>query len=127
MSDDPLLNMALVRVERHSNLPLEYINRGNETYPPSPLANPFFYGRTARDWPNFKFYRAWLWAKITERDPLIYPELLRLLEIARNSILIMGCHCATQIHLTPRPIEQYTCHGEVIGAALNWLINSGDK
>lgn len=116
------LNIALVNIDtREPAIPLVYVNRGADRYAPSVLANIFYNRRTEKDWRNFAFYRVWLWDKMKQRDPQIYPELLRLLAIAENGLLLLGCHCATQIQCEQKPVKEINCHAEVIANALRWL------
>jgi len=120
--DPTKLNIAIVNVDtRTPDIPVVYVNRDDEQHTASPLANLFFDPKKNKDWPNFNFYRLWLWQKIKEKDEQVYPELLHLLEIARNSLLILGCHHVTQLKCEQRPVKEIFCHAEIIAAALRWL------
>lgn len=120
--DPTKLNIAIVNVDtRTPGVQVIYVNRGDEQHTASPLANLFFDPKRNREWRNFNFYRVWLWRQIKDQDPKVYPELLRLLGIAKTSLLILGCHCATQLKCEQRPVKEMDCHAEIIAAALRWL------
>jgi hypothetical protein len=95
-----------------------YIGREMPGLPVSPLGNPF---RPA-DLQNadgrslcIRNYRRWIWDQIKTRGPA-FAELQRLAEIARTQDLVLACWCAPK-----------SCHGDVVKAAIEWMINSERK
>ncbi|MEB8476667.1 MULTISPECIES: DUF4326 domain-containing protein [Acidithiobacillus] len=70
---------------------------------PSPLGNPYAIGPDGDRGQVIERYRAWLDARVKERDPVVCTSLLG---ITQNQAL--ACHCA------PLP-----CHAEVIADLLN--------
>lgn len=79
----------------------EYIGR------PSPLGNPFVWDKSTPKGSTIPKYKIWLEEKIKNKDPKVMEELWRLLRIAQNGDLNLGCWCA------PGP-----CHGDVIKEVL---------
>lgn len=75
----------------------EYIGR------PSPLGNPFPWDKNTPKGSTLERYEVWLNEQIEQRIPVIINELNRLLLLAREGDLNLGCWCAPQV-----------CHGDVI-------------
>ena len=70
---------------------------------PSPLGNPYAIGPDGDRDQMIERYRAWLDARIKERDPVVCTALLGI-----HPGQSIACHCAPA-----------RCHGEVIAAALD--------
>lgn len=75
----------------------EYIGR------PSPLGNPFPLKKGEAKGSTLVRYREWIMNKIEQRDEEVINELNRLLLIAREQELNLGCWCAPSV-----------CHGDII-------------
>ena len=89
------------RVEQH-----EYIGR------PSALGNPFVWDKSTPKGSTLPKYRAWLKQKLIEKDDDVLKELNRLLRIAQNGDLNLGCWCAP-----------HACHRDVIKEVLENVLN----
>ncbi len=86
----------------------EYIGRFNPRIgKESPLHNPFRLQKHEAKGSTLERYERYLDEKIAERDPIIMNELNRLIGIARQGDLYLGCWCS------PQP-----CHGDIIRAKL---------
>lgn len=85
----------------------------------SALANPF---RLSKEQPRDEqqqailgSYRRWLWKEIKSRQGAAYNELLRLRSLLLSGEEVkLGCWCAPK-----------SCHGDVVKAALLYLLNEG--
>ena len=75
----------------------EYIGRG------SPLGNPFNMRNPSERDDVCEKYEKWFYTRIDERDPNVINELSRLINLARQGDLILGCFCSPK-----------RCHGETI-------------
>lgn len=87
---------------------------------PSILGNPFKikYGVSRVD--VIARYRTHLWREIQRRDR-VWKELCRLREIAiRDGQLILLCYCK-------QPDREIGCHGDIVKAAIEWMIDSNIK
>ena len=83
---------------------------------PSLLGNPFLIGRDGTHDEVCAKYREWLWRQIRQRGD-VYRELLRLAEIARNEDLYLICWCK-------RPERNVSCHGDILKAAVIWILST---
>jgi len=75
----------------------EYIGR------PSPLGNPFPWDKNKPKGSTLQKYEEWLDEQIRNNNSSVINELNRLLVIAREERLNLGCWCAPQ-----------ACHGDII-------------
>lgn len=84
---------------------------------PSALGNPFVYDKSTPRGSTIPAYRQWLFQKlIVEKDIHVVKEFNRLLALAQEGDLMLGCWCA------PHP-----CHGDVIKSALEWRLKDDQK
>lgn len=93
---------AILNVETHDCRQAFYVGRSSSGRL-SPLGNPYAIGHDGEREAVIERYRAWLAARIVERDPVVSTALLSILPGQA-----LSCHCA------PAP-----CHAEVIAAALD--------
>jgi Domain of unknown function (DUF4326) len=81
---------------------------------PSLLGNLFHIGTHGTRAEVIAQYRVWLWQQIQEQTAM-FQELQRLAKQAQHSDLVLLCWCK-------EPDREVPCHGDVVQAALHWLI-----
>lgn len=94
-----------------------YIGRANRIHSrrESWLANPYALGPDMTRERAIKLYRIWLWQHIQEGRRSVYRELERIARLAKSDEeVLLLCYCA------PKP-----CHGDVVKAAIEWMIEAG--
>lgn len=91
-----------------------YLGDGEYVGRPSLLGNPFKAGRDGtREEVVNNLYRNWLWRQIKSKS-LVYDELLRLADVAKNHDLILVCYCFPKL-----------CHANIIKLAIEWINTYG--
>ena len=90
-----------------------YIGRKGYGLRGNALANPFKIGKDGNREVVVKKYRRWLWEEICKGNYEVIKELEKLKEKAKKGEEInLICWCYPK-----------TCHGDVIKACLEWMIN----
>lgn len=95
-----------------------YIGRKMPRHEGSPLGNPYKpvdVNSEASRLECLAQYKRWLWGKLKTQN-LASDELMRLVGIAQQRDLHLACWCA--------PLS---CHGDVVKAAVEWLMQSAGQ
>ena len=79
--------------------------------PASPLASPWTLDKESDRPIVMEKYKRHLWGELKCYDSPARLELFRLVRLAKEGDLCLGCYCA------PRQ-----CHGDIIKAAIEWII-----
>ena len=80
---------------------------------PSVLGNPFAIGRDGDREEVIARYRAWLWDQVKARNE-VFAELLKIKAMAERGEVCLICWC--------KPLA---CHGDVVKACVEWMIQEG--
>lgn len=96
----------MIRVGRKSDPGSQYIGRG------SPLGNPFIIGTHGDRDEVCDKYDIYIREQLQRKNPIIVAEFKRLVRIASQGDLLLGCFCAPK-----------RCHGDTIKRLLN-LVDS---
>ena len=81
----------------------------------SALGNPFKMRDESKRDRVIEKYRIWLWEQM-QSDTQAHRELKRLLKLASEGPLILGCWCAPK-----------RCHAEIVRNALLWMAKQDPK
>lgn len=93
-----------------------YVGRYSHEYGfnASPLGNPFHVTLGEREEP-LRQYRIWLWERIKDKKSPAWLELVRIAEkVKAGEEVLLACYCAPK-----------GCHGDVVKAAIEWMIRAG--
>src|SRR5262245_27485962 len=106
---------TLTVVNRRNPLPPYNAFRRQYVFPihrPYPLGNPFHVAQYGRE-QAIACYRRWLWRQIQQQGRA-YAALCEIAERLGQGDVFLVCYCA------PLP-----CHGDIVAAAVQWLLASG--
>jgi len=109
MSND--LDVIVCHVNRPpSGRTLIYCGRRWAGHAASPLGNPFHKVDESGREASIAKFREWLWVKVKAEDHVVLDELARILGLAKEGPIALGCWCAPK-----------ACHCDIIKRALSWL------
>lgn len=80
----------------------------------SPLENPFQATLGEGEGP-LRQYRIWLWERIKDKESKAWRELVRIAEkVKAGEEVLFLCYCAPK-----------GCHGDIVKAAIEWMLREG--
>lgn len=88
------------------------------------LANPYHIGEHGTREEVVRQYREWLFQRIQIGATPIRFALLKLLEMAETTGVVLVCHCTDRLHGGPLGDE---CHAQVVAKALAWMAREKNR